>query len=59
MAKLLTAEEAAKYIGVSQRTFWRRVASGLVKPVRSKGKGRDWRRQYFSQADLDALKREK
>ncbi len=53
-----TAEEAAKYLGMSRTTICREVVKGLLRPCCIKGHGKDWRRQYFSQEELDRYQEE-
>lgn len=53
-----TAEEAAKHLGMSRTTIRRGVVKGPLRPCCIKGHGKDWRRQYFSQEELDRYQEE-
>ena len=52
--KLLTAEEAQKYLGVSRATFWNFVKRHGVPKYRAPLAGK---RLFFKASDLDAARR--
>lgn len=55
--KRLTYAEAAEYLGIAERTFYKKVSEGVVpKHIAPIGTGRGGRRVYFLKAELKKLR---